>query len=290
MSFLNTEEPDLVELVKDIGIKLAWHPSLSPEYGDDALRIVDDLTTGKKKLDFLVLEGAIARGPNNTGSYHVFGGRPFAEFIKKAAAAARFVIALGSCACWGGIPASNPNTVDATGLQFHKDEKGGLLGTDFRSRGGMPVINVPGCPAHPTWITHTLVALNESREVELDKYNRPSDFFSTLSHEGCTRALYHEYKMAAEKFGDSGCLFFELGCRGPITYSACNDLLWNGQSTKPRSGVPCVGCTEPEFPDYPEQGFFRRYAITPALGVRMLPYLITAPFARLVAPEQRDEK
>jgi hydrogenase small subunit len=132
--------------------------------------------------------------------------------------------------------------------------------------------------------------LNNSNQLELDRYNRPSEFFSSLSHEGCTRALYHEYKMAAENFGDKGCLFFELGCRGPIAYSTCNEILWNQQSTKPRAGVPCLGCTEPEFPDYPEPGFFRRYAITPALGVRMLPYLISVPFARLVAPEKGKKK
>jgi hydrogenase small subunit len=289
MSFMNAEEPDLVELIKDQGINLAWHPSLSPEVGGNAIKIIKKHINGS--LDVLVVEGAIARGPSGTGRYHLIGEKPFKDVIFKAAQAARYVIAVGACACWGGIPAAEPNSIEATGLQFHKDKKGGFLGAKYRSRGGFPVINISGCPAHPNWITHTLVAIamDNSNQIKLDRYNRPAEFFSSLSHEGCTRALYHEYKMAAENFGDKGCLFFELGCRGPIAYSSCNELLWNQQSTKPRAGVPCLGCTEPEFPDYPESGFFRRYAITPALGVRMLPYLISVPFARLVAPGQEHK-
>lgn len=286
MSFLNSESPDITELADDFNINVVWHPTLSLKHGEDVLEIVNRFCRGEK-LDILVVEGAISRGPNDTGVFDTLGKKPFKDIVKSLAKVANYVIAAGTCASWGGIPATGPNPTDATGLQFHKNKRGGFLGTDFKSRGGFPVINIPGCPAHPQWIIQTIIALALGRadQIELDDYQRPTDFYGTLSHEGCNKTLYHEYKMAAENFGDRGCLFYELGCRGPITYSSCNHILWNSQSSKPRAGIPCIGCTEPEFPDYPEPGFFRRYAITPALGIRALPYLISTPFAKLVAPE-----
>ena len=32
------------------------------------------------------------------------------------------------------------------------------------------------------------------------------------------------------------------------THSPCNRILWNRVSSKTRAGMPCLGCTEPEFP------------------------------------------
>ena len=33
-----------------------------------------------------------------------------------------------------------------------------------------------------------------------------------------------------------------------MTRSSCNRILWNRVSSKTRAGMPCLGCTEPEFP------------------------------------------
>jgi hydrogenase small subunit len=30
--------------------------------------------------------------------------------------------------------------------------------------------------------------------------------------------------------------------------ATCNQELWNGRSSKTRAGVPCFGCTSPQFP------------------------------------------
>jgi hydrogenase small subunit len=61
--------------------------------------------------------------------------------------------------------------------------------------------------------------------------------------------MHFAYKVSATEFGQrKGCLFYDLGCRGPMTHSPCNRILWNRQSSKTRSGMPCIGCTEPEFP------------------------------------------
>ncbi|MFW2569170.1 Ni/Fe hydrogenase, partial [Aliarcobacter butzleri] len=33
-----------------------------------------------------------------------------------------------------------------------------------------------------------------------------------------------------------------------MTRGSCNRILWNEVSSKPRAGVPCVGCTEHDLP------------------------------------------
>lgn len=134
-----------------------------------------------------------------------------------------------------------------------KEERGGFLGTQFRSKGGLPVINIPGCPAHPDWVTQILVAIATGRleDVVLDDLQRPQTFFKTFTQTGCTRVQYFEWKEPVEEFGQGtrkGCLFYEQGCRGPMTHSPCNRILWNRQSSKTRAGMPCIGCTEPQFP------------------------------------------
>jgi len=61
--------------------------------------------------------------------------------------------------------------------------------------------------------------------------------------------MHFAYKVSATEYGQrKGCLFYDLGCRGPMTHSPCNRILWNRQSSKTRAGMPCMGCTEPEFP------------------------------------------
>jgi len=75
---------------------------------------------------------------------------------------------------------------------------------------------------------------------------KPSNSYTQT---GCTRNVHFAYKASTAKFGQrKGCLFYDLGCRGPMTHSSCNRILWNRVSSKTRAGMPCLGCTEPEFP------------------------------------------
>jgi hydrogenase small subunit len=146
-----------------------------------------------------------------------------------------------------------PNPSESQGLQFLKRQKGGFLGADYRSKAGLPVINIPGCPAHPDWITQILVAIATDRigDITLDELHRPQTFFKTFTQTGCTRNIHFAYKATTAEFGQrKGCLFYDLGCRGPMTHSSCNRILWNRVSSKTRAGMPCLGCTEPEFPFY----------------------------------------
>ena len=132
-----------------------------------------------------------------------------------------------------------------------KRAKGGYLGDAFVAKSGLPVINVPGSPAHPDWITQIVVAVATGRsgDIGLDEFQRPKTFFQSFTQTGCTRNMHFAYKVSATEFGQrKGCLFYDLGCRRPMTHSPCNRILWNRQSSKTRAGMPCMGCTEPEFP------------------------------------------
>jgi len=250
MSFLNATEPNVIDLITDFGLDLLWHPSLGLEGGRNAQKLFWHCARGVRPLDIFILEGTVIKGPYGSGRFDMFADRPMKDWVTDLAAAAQIVVAIGDCASWGGIPATAPNPSDSTGLQFHKRERGGFLGADFRSKMGLPVINIPGCPAHPDWITQILVALATGRagDIALDELHRPQTFFKTFTQTGCTRVQYFEYKQGTTSFGEGtrkGCLFYEFGCRGPMTHSPCNRILWNRQSSKTRAGMPCTGCTEP---------------------------------------------
>ena len=251
MSFLNAEEPSVCDLVTDFGINILWHPSLSEEIGSAVTDKIKACINGEIKLDIFVFEGTVINGPDGSGEWNRFGGRPMKDWVNDLADVASYVVAVGDCASWGGIPATAPNPTDSEGLQFLKKRPGGALGTDYRSKAGLPVINIPGCPAHPDWISQILVAIATGRasEITLDDLQRPKTFFTSFTQTGCTRNMHFSYKVAATEFGQrKGCLFYDLGCRGPMTRSSCNRILWNRQASKTRVGMPCLGCTEPEFP------------------------------------------
>lgn len=251
MSFLNAEEPSVCDLITDFGINVLWHPSLGVELGEALQKLLWDCVDGRIALDILVFEGSVVNAPNGTGHWNRFAGRPMKDWLQDLAKAAGFVVAVGDCATWGGIPAMAPNPSESQGLQFLKREAGGFLGQSYVSKAGLPVINIPGCPAHPDWMTQILVAIATNRlgDITLDELNRPQTFFKSFTQTGCTRNVHFAYKSSVDEFGQRrGCLYYDLGCRGPMTHSSCNRILWNRVSSKTRAGMPCLGCTEPEFP------------------------------------------
>lgn len=253
MSFLNAEEPTVVDLVTDFGINILWHPSLGLEIGEQVTHLLNDIIQGRIQCDILVYEGSIIKGAHGTGTMNFFCDRPMKDWVKELSEVASYVVAIGDCATWGGIPAVEPNPSESTGMQFLRKDKGGFLGANYVSRGGLPVINIPGCPAHPDWITQILVAISTGRigDVLIDEYHRPKTFFTDFTQTGCTNVVNFANKIDGG-FGKrgNGCLFYEVGCRGPMTRSSCNRILWNRQSSKTRANHPCLGCTEPGFPHH----------------------------------------
>ena len=128
MSFLNAEEPSACDLVTDFGIDVLWHPSLGMEMGEQAQKIFYDCAQGKRPLDIFVFEGTVILGPNGTGRYDIFAERPMKDWVIELANQASIVVAIGDCACWGGIPATEPNPSQSVGLQYLKRQQGGFLG------------------------------------------------------------------------------------------------------------------------------------------------------------------
>ncbi len=265
MSLLCAEAPDLATTLEAAGIGFLWHPALSEETGAEARALFDAILAGDIVLDALCVEGALLRGPNGTGRFHVLAGTdiPTIDWARRLAGVARHVVAVGTCAAYGGVTAAGINPTDACGLQFDGRRKGGALGADFRSRSGLPVINVAGCPTHPNWVTETLMLLASALlgERDLDVYGRPRFYADLLVHHGCPRNEYYEYKASAEKMSDLGCMMEHLGCLGTQAHADCNTRLWNGEGSCTRGGYACINCTAPEFEE-PGHAFLE----TPKIG------------------------
>lgn len=248
MSLLCADSPSIENLVRKGSIEVLWHPSLSAPVTGGLDEIIGAVETGRQALDILCIEGSLITGPYDTGMFDSYRGRAKIHIVEALARHAGHVLAVGTCAAFGGIPAAPPNPTDCTGLQWDHDRPGGLLAAEWRSRSGQPVINLAGCPTHPATITRSLAMIAHALPMELDALNRPRLFYGTMVHQGCTRNEYHEYNVEETQPGGRGCMYFNLGCQGPGTLATCNSELWNGRSSKTRVGVPCFGCTSPGFP------------------------------------------
>jgi len=201
------------------------------------------------------------------------------EIIEKLFVVANKVIALGSCASFGGM--------FGEGIIFNKEETGKFYSCKHK------VINIPGCPIHPEWLGYVLNMIIANKEILLDDENRPKEIYSYVSHSGCTRNEYFDWKVDAEDFGTKeGCLFYHQGCQGPFTHSSCNKILWNEVNSKPRVGTPCFGCTERNFP---KDNLFKTDTMMgiPSkipLGVTKRAYLTLAGVAKSLKNERLEKR
>ena len=259
-SLLGSEPRSLFAELQGAGIEFVWHPSFSQASDGEARAILEACAGGAQPFDVLCVEGAMLRGPGGSGKFHLMAGdgRPLTDWVERLARRARWVFAIGSCSAFGGFSASTPgNPLEACGLQYDNDEAGGLLGADFRSAAGLPVVNIAGCPAHPGWVVDTLekLALEGLTASDLDDFRRPLLYAEQLVHHGCPRNEYYEFKASAQKPSDLGCLMENLGCKGTQAHADCNIRPWNGAGSCLRGGYACISCTEPGFeaPGHPFQ-------------------------------------
>ena len=250
VSVLNAANPSIKNLLIDEvlpgkHINLRFHPTVMAGSGTPAIEIMEDTLQQKKGAYILIVEGAI---PTAKGGIHGVvgerGGKPITMLsrVEELAKDALVVVALGTCASFGGIPAAYPNPTQCLGV-----------GDVLQARGiNTPLVNIPGCPPHPSWFVGTVASILLSglpRPEDLDEYRRPKALFGQTIHENCPRRAYYDENKFAKKFGDPGCLY-ELGCKGPVTYADCPLRLWNnGVNWCIANGSPCIGCTEPGFPD-----------------------------------------
>ena len=290
-SLLSSESPNVFSLFQALDVELLWHPSLSNICQEEQTDLHGRILSGKTPLDLFLLEGAVIMGPDGSGMFDAREGKPKKNLIHDLAHAAQNVIAVGTCAAFGGVNARE--TVQSTGLQYNRHTRGGFLGADFKAKSGLPVINLAGCPCHHDIITGSINALANGHNLQLDEFQRPLEWFNTSVHQGCTRNEYHEYRVEESSFGESGCLFFHLGCHGPLVPGPCNKLLWNQQSSKPRSGVPCFGCTAPYFPG--QEAFFQTPNIEGIplrlpMGINRARYMVYKTMAAAAAPDRLKKR
>jgi hydrogenase small subunit len=236
VSFMNAVNPTVDQVLINT-VSLKYHSTLMAGAGDLAVKAAT--TTAEAGGYILVVEGAVPTGDSGQYCYvwdEAGQSVTMADAVRALAGRASHVIAVGTCAAFGGIPAV-------------------FCGTDIKGLDeflGRAVINLPGCPAHPDWIIGALASLLSGTVLTLDNYGRPITYYKgQVIHDRCPRREAEE----AERFGQNGYCLEELGCRGPIAHADCDLRLWNnGQNWCIGANGLCIGCTEPNFPDFPLHG------------------------------------
>jgi hydrogenase small subunit len=231
------------------------NPVLAYEVGGDFLKPFHEAAAGRLEDFVLVIEGSI---PNEKlkaeGYWSGYGtddatGQPITvcDWIDRLASKALAVVAIGTCATYGGIHAMEGNPTGAMGLADY-------LGWEWRSKAGLPIVNVPGCPVQPDNFMETLLYLLHQLSglapmIPLDDKLRPTWLFGSTVHDGCDRGGYYEQAEFASEYGQKECLV-KLGCWGPVVNCNVPKRGWMaGIGGCPNVGGICIGCTMPAFPD-----------------------------------------
>jgi hydrogenase small subunit len=245
------------------------------ETGAEFMRAWFDAAAGRLGSFILVLEGSVPNEQiSGDGHWATFGvdpatGEPITtcRWIDRLAPHAEAVLAMGTCAAYGGIPAMRNNPTGAMGLRDY-------LGWDWTSRRNIPIVTIPGCPVQPDNITETLLHLalqlaDAGPMIDLDDHGRPRWLFGRTVQQGCGRAGFAEQGEFARTPADHrGCLV-KLGCKGPVV--TCNVPIrgWvGGIGGCPNVGGICMACTMPGFPD------------------KFMPFMQASPLGMLAATAQ----
>lgn len=230
-SLLSAVDPGPEEILLDL-LSVRFHPTLMAAAGEQAK---DSLTQCIKEGNYiLVLEGSI---PTADPRFCMVEDRPFVDQFKEAAAKAELVVAVGSCACYGGIPRAG-----ITGAKGARD----VLGE------GIKLVNLPSCPLKPERLAQTLIYyLGKNELPRLDEEGRPVVYYHHTLHDSCHRRLHYERGEFLQDWNDpqtkNWCLYYK-GCKGMETFTDCSSYWWNeGANFCGAVGSPCAGCSQPKF-------------------------------------------
>lgn len=236
IAFMNTTYPYLHQVFTDM-IDLLYSNTFMAAQGNDALDLLIGSAHRFAGKFTLVVEGAVPTKDN--GIYNVIartnkGNITALDAVTGLGNLAKYVVAIGTCASFGGASAAAPNLTKATAVSS-------LLQRE--------VIKVSGCPINPDWFIGTLAHLLMYGKPELDELGRPQLFYGTTIHHQCQRRSDFDKKIFAKKLGDKECMFSQ-GCMGPRTGADCPARQWiNHVSWPVKVNTPCIGCTTKDFPD-----------------------------------------
>jgi hydrogenase small subunit len=233
-TLLRTSRPDVADLILNV-ISLDYHETLMAASGAQAEEVLKQAVTENFGKFVLVVEGSVPT--REQGQYMKLGGRPALDVLKDLGPKSAAIVAMGSCASWGGVPSSGPNPTGAQGVDTLITEK--------------PVVNLPGCPPNPyNLLAVVLEYATMGRLPALDDLNRPKFAFDRYIHDHCPRRAHFDAGRFVKQFGDDGhrqgwCLY-KMGCKGPVTHASCSTRHFNDVPDVWPIGVgsPCVGCTE----------------------------------------------
>jgi len=239
-ALLRSSAPTVDDLLFDV-LSLEFHETLQACAGFDADKQLEEAVEHFKGKYLLFVEGAIPMGMN--GQYGTIGasGETFHEHLMRMSKDAAAVVAVGTCATFGGIPAAAPNPTGAVGVM------------DLVK--GKPVVNIPACPANPANMVGVILHFVLTGQIpELDSLLRPKFAFGYRIHDNCERRAHFDAGEFVEEWGDEGaknnfCLY-KVGCKGPMTFNNCSIVRYNEGTNWPIGvGRGCIGCSEPDFWD-----------------------------------------
>lgn len=241
VSLLNTTHPTISEVLLKI-IDLRFHPTIMAASGEMAIEALQETASKNKGKYVLAVEGGIPVGDG--GRYCITGEKEGKEFsmvdwttdLGKDAAA---VLAVGTCATFGGIQAARPNPTGAVGVKELFNMK----------RIKTPVVNVSGCPPHPDWIVGTIAHILLYGMPELDELNRPKVFYGELLHDHCPYRGFYDEEVFCKDFNDKEGCRYKLGCKGPEVYCDAWKRGFNSGVNWCVRNATCIGCVEPNFWD-----------------------------------------
>ncbi|HEU4463803.1 MAG TPA: hydrogenase small subunit [Gemmatimonadota bacterium] len=237
-SVLRSADPTIGELVLDL-LSLDFQENLMAAAGQAAEDALHQAMEANRGSYILLVTGGVPLAEE--GIYTTIAGRTAKEILEEAAEGAAAVIAIGACAHWGNIQASNPNPTGAVGI-----------GEVIK---GKPVVNIAGCPPIADVVTATVAHfLTFGRIPDLDAEGRPMFAYGTRIHDQCPKRANYDAGQFVEAFDDEaarkGWCLYKVGCKGPMTFSPCPIFMWNSRTDWPiGAGHPCIGCTERNFWD-----------------------------------------
>ena len=176
-SLLRASRPTVAEVILD-AISLDYHETIMAAAGKQAEGALQKTMHDQAGQYLVVIEGSIPTGAG--GAYCTIGGKSALQIAREACEHAAGVIAVGTCASFGGIPAAAPNPTSALGVA---DAVPGIKN----------LINLPACPANVENLTALIVYyLTYHRWPPCDSKHRPLFAHGKTIHDNCERRAHFD--------------------------------------------------------------------------------------------------